>query len=154
MAMSLHALAVETFVPILLEQNDEGHIVNTASMAGLVGMRWLGVYSAAKFAVVGLSEALYRELKPRGIGVSVLCPMIVSTNINENSVRMRPAEMRNPQEAPVPDSSLMAGAVISPDEVARRVLRGISLRLGNTARTMAGGSRHAGSTRASSPLAI
>jgi NAD(P)-dependent dehydrogenase (short-subunit alcohol dehydrogenase family) len=119
---------VETFVPILLEQNDEGHIVNTASMAGLVGMRWLGIYSAAKFAVVGLSEALHRELKPQGIGVSVLCPMIVSTNINENSVRMRPREMRNPRDAPVPDSSAMAGGVIAPEEVARRVLRGIRRR--------------------------
>lgn len=119
---------IETFVPILLEQNDEGHIVNTASMAGLVGMRWLGIYSAAKFAVVGLSEALHRELKPHGIGVSVLCPMIVATNINENSVRMRPKEMRNPQDAPIPESSAMAGGVITPEEVARRVLRGIKRR--------------------------
>src|SRR5262249_12551233 len=45
---------VETFVPLLLKQGQGGHIVNTASMAGLVGMQWLGVYCAAKFAVVGL----------------------------------------------------------------------------------------------------
>jgi short-subunit dehydrogenase len=119
---------IETFVPLLLEQKDEGHIVNTASMAGLVGMRWLGIYSAAKFAVVGMSEALHRELKPHGIGVSVLCPMIVSTSINENSVRMRPKEMSNAQEAPIPDSSGMQGGVIAPEEVARRVLRGIRRR--------------------------
>ena len=81
---------VEAFLPLLLAQDAGGHIVNTASMAGLVGMRWLGVYCASKFAVVGLSEALHRELADRGIGVSVLCPMIVQTGINENSVRNRP----------------------------------------------------------------
>src|SRR6185503_12557071 len=77
---------VEAFVPRLLAQAQGGHIVNTASMAGLVGMQWLGIYCASKFAVVGLSEALNRELAPRGIGVSVLCPMIVETNINANSL--------------------------------------------------------------------
>ncbi len=116
---------VETFLPILIEQGAGGHIVNTASMAGLVGMRWLGIYSAAKFAVVGLSEALHRELKPRGIGVSVLCPMIVATNINENSVRMRPNELRTGKELVLPAADAMAGGTIAPEEVARRVVRGI-----------------------------
>jgi NAD(P)-dependent dehydrogenase (short-subunit alcohol dehydrogenase family) len=125
---------VETFVPMLVEQNAGGHIVNTASMAGLVGMQWLGVYCASKFAVVGLTESLHRELKPYGVGVSVLCPMIVATSINQNSVRMRPAELRNPGEEPVladsgkpvdvPEGS-MKGGVIQADEVARRVVRAI-----------------------------
>jgi NAD(P)-dependent dehydrogenase (short-subunit alcohol dehydrogenase family) len=117
---------VETFVPKLLEQGAGGHIVNTASMAGLVGMQWLGIYCASKFAVVGLTEALHRELKPHGIGVSVLCPMIVATNINENSVRMRPAELRNAGEALVaPAAADMKGGTIAPEDVARRVIRGI-----------------------------
>jgi NAD(P)-dependent dehydrogenase (short-subunit alcohol dehydrogenase family) len=118
---------VEVFVPLLLEQGQGGHVVNTASMAGLVGMRWLGIYSAAKFAVVGLTEALHREMKPRGIGVSVLCPMIVDTQINANSVNMRPNELRNAGETPivVPDNAAMAGGVIQKEEVARRVVRGI-----------------------------
>jgi len=116
---------IETFLPILIEQGAGGHIVNTASMAGLIGMRWLGIYSAAKFAVVGLSEALHRELKPRGIGVSVLCPMIVATNINENSVRMRPSELRTGKELVLPAADAMAGGTIAPEEVARRVVRGI-----------------------------
>src|SRR5881409_2674323 len=115
---------VETFVPGLLARA-AGHIVNTASMAGLVGMRWLGVYSASKFAVVGLSEALHRELAEHGIGVSVLCPMIVETKINENSIRNRPAALRNPGEAAVPEGAAMMGSVIGPEEVARRVVRGI-----------------------------
>src|SRR5581483_10700531 len=106
---------VETFVPRLIARRT-GHVVNTASMAGLVGMRWLGIYSASKFAVVGLSEALYRELADHGVGVSVLCPMIVQTGINENSVRNRPATLRNPGEPFVPDNAAMAGSVIAPEE--------------------------------------
>ena len=117
---------VETFVPRLLARRDGGHVVNTASKAGLVGMRWLGIYSASKFAVVGLTEALHRELADHGIGVSVLCPMIVQTNINQNSVRNRPEALRNPGGDPlVPDTATMAGSVIAPDEVARRVVRAI-----------------------------
>ena len=89
-------------------------------------MQWLGIYCASKFAVVGLTESLHRELKPLGIGVSVLCPMIVATGINENSVRMRPANLRNPGEEPiVPSAAEMKGSTIAPEEVARRVVRGI-----------------------------
>lgn len=116
---------IETFLPLLTEQGQGGHFVNTASMAGLIGMRWLGIYSASKFAVVGMTEALHRELVPLGIGVSVLCPMIVDTQINENSVRMRPSELRGPEEPLVPPSASMAGGTIAPPEVARRVVRGI-----------------------------
>jgi NAD(P)-dependent dehydrogenase (short-subunit alcohol dehydrogenase family) len=119
---------VEAFVPRLLAQRDGGHVVNTASMAGLVGMQWLGVYCASKFAVVGLSEALHRELAPRGIGVSVLCPMIVETNINANSLRNRPAALRNPDHVDTPpevEPGTMVGSVIQPDEVGRRVVRAI-----------------------------
>lgn len=129
---------VEAFTPLLIEQGAGGHIVNTASMAGLVGMQWLGIYCASKFAVVGLTESLQRELKPHGIGVSVLCPMIVATGINDNSQRMRPAPLRNPGDPPppprasapsppaveVPDGA-MKGGTIQPEEVGRRVVRAI-----------------------------
>ena len=108
-----------------IAQGQGGHIVNTASMAGLIGMRWLGIYSASKFAVVGLTEALARELKPHGIGVSVLCPMIVDTQINENSVRMRPRELRNAEDPLLPAAGAMAGGTIPAEEVARRVVRAI-----------------------------
>jgi NAD(P)-dependent dehydrogenase (short-subunit alcohol dehydrogenase family) len=116
---------VETFVPILLEQKAGGHVVNTASMAGLVGMQWLGVYCASKFAVVGLTESLHRELRPHGIGVSVLCPMIVETRIGENSMRLRPRELRTGREVVPPASAAMTGGVVAPQEVAKRVVRGI-----------------------------
>ena len=122
---------VETFVPRLRAQGEGGHIVNTASMAGLVGMEWLGIYCASKFAVVGLSEALFRELRPHGIGVSVLCPMIVQTDINRNSIRNRPRTLRNPDHPELPADpgpevqAAMVGSVIGVDEVARRVVRAI-----------------------------
>lgn len=116
---------VASFVPILLEQKAGGHVVNTASMAGLVGMQWLGVYCASKFAVVGLSESLHRELEPHGIGVSVVCPMIVATKINENSLRMRPVLLRTGQEIVPPGAPAMRGGVIDPDAVAGRVVRAI-----------------------------
>jgi NAD(P)-dependent dehydrogenase (short-subunit alcohol dehydrogenase family) len=116
---------VETFVPLLIDQAQGGHVINTASMAGLVGMRWLGIYCASKFAVVGLTESMARELSPHGIGVSVLCPMIVDTAINENTVRMRPDELRNAEDIAAPPASAMAGGVIAVEEVARRVVRAV-----------------------------
>lgn len=116
---------IEAFVPRLVAQGQGGHVVNTASMAGLVGMQWLGIYCAAKFAVVGLSEALQRELRPHGIGVSVLCPMIVDTNIGANSVKWRPRELGGDPSAPPPPGGAMQGGTVSASEVALRVVRAI-----------------------------
>ncbi len=61
-----------------------GHIVNTASMAGLMAIPGLGAYTASKFGVVGLSEVLYAEMARYGVGVSVLCPGLVRTNLATN----------------------------------------------------------------------
>jgi NAD(P)-dependent dehydrogenase (short-subunit alcohol dehydrogenase family) len=116
---------VQAFVPRLLAQGEGGHVVNTASMAGLTGMSFLGMYCASKFAVVGLSESLSRELKPRGIGVSVLCPMIVQTDINRNSLLQHPDPERRKQAAGLPPPGAMRGGVIAADDVARRVVRAI-----------------------------
>jgi len=117
---------VEVFAPMLVEQAAGGHIVNTASMAGLVGMQWLGIYCASKFAVVGLTESLHRELRASGIGVSVLCPMVVDTKINDNSTRMRPIHLRNDAPSPIPtEAGSLVGGTVGADEVARRTLRGI-----------------------------
>ncbi len=77
------AYGVGCFAPLLVEQG-EGHIVNTASEAGLVTSAMLGAYSASKHAVVGLSESLYRELEDTPVGVSVLCPNLVRTRIFES----------------------------------------------------------------------
>lgn len=72
---------LQAFLPHMLAQGGEAHIVNTASAAGVVPLpgMGLGAYSAAKHGVVGLSETLRAELAPRGIGVSVLCPLGVAT---------------------------------------------------------------------------
>ena len=61
----------------------------TASFAGLVPNAGLGVYGVAKYGVVGLAETLARELKDNGIGVSVLCPMVIETKLMSNSERIR-----------------------------------------------------------------
>jgi NAD(P)-dependent dehydrogenase (short-subunit alcohol dehydrogenase family) len=81
---------VATFTPLLLEQG-EGHIVNTASIAGLIVAPFLGPYNATKQAVVAISETLYKDLQAVGapVGVSVLCPGFVQTRIAE-SERNRP----------------------------------------------------------------
>lgn len=117
---------VEAFVPRLVEQGD-GHVVNTASMAGLIGMRILGIYAASKFAVVGLTESLYREVKEHGVGVSALCPMIVSTPINQNASRLRPDALKSqvPQALMEADTGAFQGGSIEVGEVVRRVVRAI-----------------------------
>jgi len=116
---------VQAFLPRMLEGGQGGHVVNTASMAGLVGMSWLGVYCASKFAVVGLSESLERELRDTGIGVSILCPMIVETDINRNTSEALQRSDRGPTRATAPPQSAMKGGVRQPDEVARRVVRAV-----------------------------
>ena len=85
---------VHTFLPILSANPDGGHIVNTASMAGLVAHSRLGAYSTAKYGVVALTEVLAEELAADGsrVGVSVLCPGTVHTNIGTSS-RNRPADL-------------------------------------------------------------
>ena len=86
----VHGIA--TFVPLLIEQG-EGHVVNTASIAGLTTAPFLGPYNATKQAVVAISETLYKDLQiagVTGVGVSVLCPGFVQTRIAESD-RNRPA---------------------------------------------------------------
>ncbi len=90
---------VRVFAPHLVER-DEGHIVNTASMAGLVSTAGSGPYNVSKHGVVTLSETLYGELRDAGsnVGVSVLCPGIISTNLR-NSERNRPDHLRDLSDA-------------------------------------------------------
>jgi NAD(P)-dependent dehydrogenase (short-subunit alcohol dehydrogenase family) len=84
---------IRVFLPILLEQ-DEAHVVNTASMAGLVTGPFMGPYNATKFAVVAISETLFKEMTMQSapVGVSVLCPGWVDTNIAESD-RNRPVAL-------------------------------------------------------------
>ena len=109
----------------------EGHVVNTASMAGVVGIAGLGVYNASKFAVVGMSEALRADLADSGVGVSVLCPGMVRTRILE-SERNRPdalvgdsdeAEAAARAQSEVMHMGMEAG--IDPEEVGQIVVDGV-----------------------------
>lgn len=89
---------IRTFIPIMRQQNNECHIVNTASMSGLItGEAANGIYSITKHGVVALSESLRTAFIPlkSKIGVSVVCPGIVNTRITECE-RNRPAELRGP----------------------------------------------------------
>ena len=82
------------FLPRMIASGEGGHVVNTASMAGLIASQGLGVYNTTKYAVVGLSETLAKDLRPHGIGVTVVCPMGVATRIRQAG-RNRPAALRN-----------------------------------------------------------
>jgi NAD(P)-dependent dehydrogenase (short-subunit alcohol dehydrogenase family) len=92
---------VQTFARRMKAHGEGGHFVNTASMAGLMPSAGLGVYCTTKYAVVGLSECLRLDLAPQGIGVSVLCPGFVSTNIHQSG-RNRPARFAHTEFVPDP----------------------------------------------------
>jgi NAD(P)-dependent dehydrogenase (short-subunit alcohol dehydrogenase family) len=111
---------IEAFVPRMIAAGEGGHIVNTASMAGLIASQGLGVYNTSKYAVVGLSETLAKDLKPYRIGVSVLCPMGVETRIRD-SERNRPPALRNERE-PAAAAVDLIGRSLAPDVVADMVL--------------------------------
>lgn len=120
------AYGVEAFVPLMVQQG-EGHIVNTASEAGLCATPMLGAYHAAKYGVVGLSEALVMELAGTGVGVSCLCPELVDTKIFE-SARNAPAQLGLPRPDPTPMSmleSLMHTTALAPSVVADAVVEAI-----------------------------
>jgi NAD(P)-dependent dehydrogenase (short-subunit alcohol dehydrogenase family) len=115
---------VQTFARRIIAHGEGGHFVNTASMAGLLPSPGLGVYCTTKYAVVGLSECLRLDLQPHGIGVSVLCPGFVSTNIHQSS-RNRPARFASTEYVPDPaqreQSVAMIKAGMDPVEVGEAV---------------------------------
>ncbi len=118
---------IRSFVPRMIEQGDDSHVVNTASVAGLISPQTMGAYNVSKHAVVALSETLFHDLRTVGarLGVTVLCPAFVPTGIHQ-SERSRPQALRNERE---PTASMrtaraaMSKAVesgrLSADEVAR-----------------------------------
>jgi len=116
------AYGVNAFVPLMIEQG-EGHIVNTASEAGICATPMLGAYHAAKYGVVGLSEALVMELAGTGVGVSCLCPELVRTKIFE-STRNAPAHLglRKPESVSMEMlESVMQTTALDPAVVAGNV---------------------------------
>ncbi len=126
----VHGIAA--FLPHIRSHGEGGHFLNTASMAGMVGQPANGPYSASKFAVVGVSESLFYELRGSNIGVSVLCPGFARTGIGV-SERNQPADLARAAGAPLSAAgaahaeqlrAAIAGG-IAPAEVAARALRGV-----------------------------
>jgi len=119
---------VQTFVPRLKANGQGGHIVNTASMAGLIVGPGMGIYSASKFAVFGLTASLRYDLAPHRIGVSVLCPGFVRSNIHE-AVLTRPKRLsRTGYHVGAEDMKRLDGVLsvgMDPVEVGERVLEGV-----------------------------
>ena len=123
---------VHAFLPRMIAGGDEGHIVNTASMAGLTTAPFMSVYDVTKHGVVALSESMYKEGQLTGspIGVSVVCPGLIDTNIMRSS-RNRPEELAETGKtgamAQAFGQSLgdrLAGGY-PPSEVAEQVLQGV-----------------------------
>jgi NAD(P)-dependent dehydrogenase (short-subunit alcohol dehydrogenase family) len=122
---------VRAFAPHLIAQ-DEGHIVNTASVAGLITPPGSGAYNVTKHAVVALSESLQHDLRERNsrVGVSVLCPAYVPTRITE-SERSRPKELAVAKKSPetLAREAMLKKAVtsgkVSADQVAQAVVAAI-----------------------------
>jgi NAD(P)-dependent dehydrogenase (short-subunit alcohol dehydrogenase family) len=121
------ANGIRSFVPRMIAQG-EGHIVNTGSGASFVSFPRLGPYGATKHAIVGLSEALRYELDGTGIGVSVLVPAGVNTNIGDSMVRPSATD----PDAIADDFTVLTGALdptsldmIEPEVVAEVTLVGV-----------------------------
>jgi NAD(P)-dependent dehydrogenase (short-subunit alcohol dehydrogenase family) len=123
---------IRSFLPHIRSHGEGGHIVNTASMAGMQGGLGFSPYGASKFAVVSMSEGLNMQLKPHGIGVSVLCPSYVRTKIGESG-RNRPArygatlplDPLSPAAAMVAEIARNLQAGLGPADVAARVIAAI-----------------------------
>jgi NAD(P)-dependent dehydrogenase (short-subunit alcohol dehydrogenase family) len=108
---------VKTFLPRIRAHGQGGHIVNTASMAGILQYSMLGLYVTTKFAVVGFSEALRFELKDEPIGVSAFCPGGVRSNIRDYE-RTRPARFTG-ESKEAPSAGGGPGFTMSPEDRAR-----------------------------------
>jgi NAD(P)-dependent dehydrogenase (short-subunit alcohol dehydrogenase family) len=123
--------AVKTMVPGMIAHAEGGHVVLTASINGLFTNAGVGVYTTSKFAVTGLGEALRADLRPHGIGVSVLCPGAVSSGLFESTPLVRPKALAESGATLVatdsrdPVSAQIFATAMPPDEVGRRVLAGI-----------------------------
>jgi NAD(P)-dependent dehydrogenase (short-subunit alcohol dehydrogenase family) len=106
---------IRTFVPILLEQDEPAHVVNTASMAGLTTGPLTAAYFMSKHAVVSLSESLYHELAAREscpVGVSVVCPELVNTRIF-HAERNRPPHLKRDAHEDLPEETKQVETAVS-----------------------------------------
>ncbi|WP_321841397.1 SDR family oxidoreductase [Paraburkholderia bannensis] len=121
------ANGVRSFTPAMLAQGERAHIVNTASVAGLLSPSTMAVYNASKHAVVALTETLYHDLRNVGgqVSCSLLCPAFVPTGI-ANAERSRPDDLRNDapptrsqQAADLQLQRAVRSGRLTPDDVAK-----------------------------------
>jgi NAD(P)-dependent dehydrogenase (short-subunit alcohol dehydrogenase family) len=126
---------IHVFVPIMLEQDFQSNIVNSASLAGLTSYPSGGIYKVTKHAIVALSETLHHELALREarVKVSILCPGFANTRLPDSG-RNRPAELQNPpvEEEPSPEEKMRLAAArrvfeegMSPQQVADFMFKGL-----------------------------
>lgn len=118
---------IRAFVPRLVAEGS-GHVLNTASVGGLMPLPMLAPYNAAKHAVVGLSETLAVELADTDVGVSVLCPGMVATSLAATSEQNRPPELTSPAQAGEAERAArqrMLAMATPPSEVADACLEAI-----------------------------
>jgi NAD(P)-dependent dehydrogenase (short-subunit alcohol dehydrogenase family) len=123
---------IKSFLPHMLAHGEGGHIVNTASMAGMINGMGFSPYAASKYAVVSMSEGLALQLQPRGIGVSVLCPHFVRTGIGDSGRnrperygKAQPLDPASPAAALVAELARRIEAGLDPADVAARVIAAI-----------------------------
>lgn len=128
LAINLHShiWAVRRILPHMLERGS-GHLVHTASSAGTIGFPSLVPYCVTKFGVVGLCESLAGYLQPRGIGVSVVCPLMVNTNIHERSTSFMEEEVPAEQveQAQKMIRAVFEAAGMAPDRLAEDVIEAV-----------------------------
>jgi len=115
---------IQVLVPKIKEHGEGGHVVNTSSIAGLMALPSLGIYTATKYAVVGISETLRAELAEDGIGVSVMCPSFVNTQLH-SSARNRPTGLGGADTTPIEFMKGALGNATEPSVIAEAVLEGI-----------------------------
>jgi NAD(P)-dependent dehydrogenase (short-subunit alcohol dehydrogenase family) len=116
---------VEAFLPRLLASSDVSHLLFTSSFAGLAPNVGAGPYCVTKYGVVALAEVLHRELRGTAVKVSVVCPMLVDTNIGR-SQRNRPLELGGPGEQGFEtDDPNLQGRVLPPQTVASKIVEAL-----------------------------
>jgi len=123
---------IRTFLPHIRAHGEGGHIVNTASMAGLQSGLGFNPYSTSKFAVVNMSEGLAMQVKPLGIGVTVVCPGFVRTRISESARNRNPRYGQAPKLDPASPAGILTARLaelsqsgLDPSDVAAQVLTAI-----------------------------
>lgn len=112
----------QAFLPTMIEQGRGGHIANVASVAGLLANADLGAYSATKFAVVGLSEAMRIELKSHRIGVTAICPGVINTPITRNT-KLRGASNNDQRRDRI--AAIYEKRGYTPERVAHNILKAV-----------------------------